>query len=348
MISSDGRVIVFTAFGGCAGNPPANQLWARVDATTSYELSASLCNRVDCNAPASPTFQGAAKDGSRVFFTTTQQLVNGDTDQTNDLYACDIPPGTPAPVGKANPCAALTQVSGAGTDANVENVLAVSEDGSTAYFTAKGVLADNEDALGEKAVAGDHNLYVWRTDTAHPTGQTTFVGRLESNDLTGFGGNAPQATPDGRYLLFTTATPLVPTDTDLARDVYRYDADSAEITRVSTAVSGAGGNGEGFDAITAAPTEHQSHPSISSDGEKIVFTTSEALSPLDGNGAPDAYLWSAGHNVGVVGVSSGKAYIDGSGNDIYFATGLQLAPSDGDHAVGRLRRAHRRWLRRSE
>ena len=176
-------MIFLTVFGGCGGaNPPADEIWARIDGTISVDVSASQCNRVapadPCNAPAKATFRAATPDGSRVFFTTTQQLVNADTDQTNDLYACDIPAGTPAPIGKANPCPALTQVSGAETGADVESVTRVSEDGSTAYFTAKGVLADNEDALGEEAAAGDHNLYVWRTDAAHPDGQTSFLARL--------------------------------------------------------------------------------------------------------------------------------------------------------------------------
>ena len=85
---------MFTVAGGCgAPNPPAKEVWARIDATTSFDVSASHCTRPDCNAPADATFEGATPDGSRVFFTTTQQLLNGDIDQTNDLYACDIPAG---------------------------------------------------------------------------------------------------------------------------------------------------------------------------------------------------------------------------------------------------------------
>ena len=123
-----------------------------------------------------------------------------------------------------------------------KQVLTVSDDGSTAYFTAKGVLADNEDALDEEAVAGDDNLYVWRTDAAHPAGQTTFVARLPEGDS-----RVAQTTPDGRYLVLQTRGQLVSTDTDDSTDIYRYDAVTGEMVRVSTGVSGAGGNGE-FDA----------------------------------------------------------------------------------------------------
>jgi hypothetical protein len=329
-VSRDGRVIVFSVVGGCGGaNPPANELWARVDGTTSFDLSASQCSPA-CASPETPaTFQGAAADGSRVFFTTTQQLVNGDTDEANDLYACDIPSGTPAPVGTANSCASLREISGAATGANVQNVIATSEDGSTVYFKAKGVLADNEDALGEDAVAGDNNLYVWRQNAAHPAGQTTFIAP-------NVGGRA-QVTPDGRYLALDTATPLLATDTDNAIDIYRYDADTGEMIRASTGPTGTGGNADGFDANFASfgnlGLRNNTHYVISDNGQKMVFSTAEALSPLDGNGGPDIYLWTPGR-VSNISLSSGEqGVIDPSGEDIYFQSAAALTPGDGDQSL---------------
>ncbi len=357
-VSNDGRVIVFNVNGTdgtCANVSPdeqgvAGDLWARVDGTTSYDISASLCTRANCNAPAPATFQGAAKDGSRIFFTTTQQLLDSDTDQGNDLYACDIPTTPHAPVDPANPCSALTRVSAAAGKAEVQKALSVSDDGSTVYFTAEGVLADNEDALGEEALPGDRNLYVWRTDPAHPAGHSAFVGRLPEGD-----GSVAQTTPDGRYLVLQTRGSLIDTDTDSALDIYRYDAASAELARVSTAVSGTGGNGEVFDATLGSlngqskgsertPTPHNSHPAISDNGELIVFATGEALSPLDGNGEADAYLWKAGHLLGSVAplvgrrkeingevvIDDGQVFIDGSGQNIYVQTAARLTATDVD------------------
>jgi hypothetical protein len=347
-ISPDGREIVFTVPGDdCNAKSPDQQIWARVNGTTSFHVSASQCTRVDCNAPAAANFSGAAEDGSRVFFATTQQLLNGDTDQTNDIYACDIPAGSPAPIGDtANPCTSLIEVSGAATEAKVEpplytdlgalrdssGVKSVSRDGSTVSFVAEGILATNDDALGEEAVAGDHNLYVWRTDAAHPTGHTSFVGRLGNSDVQG-----AQATPDGRYLVFTTANQLVSTDTDNARDVYRYDADTGTLTRASTNVFGVSGNGEGLDA--ALPSR-----AVSDDGQKITFTTTEALAASDGNGEPDAYLWtparvslisagSVGGGVAFVGGHPDSVWINGSGRDIFFQTAGALTPADGDDLI---------------
>ena len=98
-ISVDGRVILF----GTGSQFGCFKPRLRVGGTTTIEMSASQCTRdvgdpggaCNADAPANPV--GLASDGSRAFMTTTQQLVNGDTDATNDLYACDIPAGTVAP-----------------------------------------------------------------------------------------------------------------------------------------------------------------------------------------------------------------------------------------------------------
>ncbi len=337
-VSSDGRVIVVVAFGGCGGaNPPADELWARIGGASSIDVSASQCSRSDCNPPAEAIYQGSAKNGSRVFFTTTQQLVNADTDQTNDIYACDIPSGTPAPAaGRANPCTAFRQISVAESGAGeVETVFPPSEDGSAIVFTAKGVLAANEDALKEQAVAGDHNLYLWRQDSAHPNGQTIFVARLDTEDLTVETRGIPQLTPDGRDFIFRTANKLVETDTDSAFDIYRYDAVTGELARVSIGAASASGNSDNFNASIIERRPHETHPAISSDGEAVVFVTAEPLLPRDGNGESDAYLWKSGKvsliSTGAVGGGSGVAAISPSGRDIYFEPGTaKLTPSDID------------------
>jgi hypothetical protein len=340
-VSRDGRVITFKAGGGCGGvNPPARGVWARVDGTTTYYVSASQCTRTvgdpggACNAPAEARFGGAAKDGSRIFFSTTQQLVNGDTDETNDIYACDIPPGNPTPVGKANSCASLSEVSGASTGADASDLAVVSPDGSRAYFTSRAVLAANPDALGETAVADENNLYLWQKDAAHPAGVTIFVGKFGFNP-NGFIGEA-QTTPDGRYFVFATPNRLVESDTDDAVDVYRYDAETGEMIRLSTNVFGVGGNGN-FEVLMSSSVRGIA---ISDDGSKVVFDTAEALSPVDGNDEFDYYLWSAGHVslISTASVGQGidyyqRAYVDGSGKNIFFETAQPLAPEDGDTAI---------------
>ena len=317
-ISRDGRVEVFSS--GCPG-----RVWARIGETTTVAVSGSECTRGPlepggaCNGFSPAKYAGMAGDGSRVFFTTAQQLVNSDTDSSSDLYECDIPPGTPAPVGAANPCVALTEVSGAASGANAENVVAVSEDGSRVYFMAEGtVLAGNPGANDETAVAGNHNLYVWTKDAAHPAGMTTFVAAIDANGITG-----AQTTADGRYFVFSTTTALVSsgpgTDTDGRSDIYRYDAESQTMQRISTSVNGSGGNSPEFDAL-----------SPSADGSMVVFATAEALSPQDTDGVSDVYLWHDGH-VSLISNGGGETpWIDASGQNIYFLTDRPLTAADRD------------------
>jgi len=322
-MSADGRVIVFTP--GCDEGTPA--LSARVGGSATVAVSGSECTRTAgdpggvCNALAPANPAGMATDGSRVYFTSTQQLVNGDTDQTNDLFECDIPPGTPAPVGIANPCSSLTEVSGNATGADVQSVVNVSADGSRVYFIAKGVLAPNLGTNDAAPVAGDENLYVWEKDAAHPAGQTTFVTKLESGI-----GFRPQTTADGRYLLFSTASRLVASDTDEAPHVYRYDAQTRTLLRLSTDTSGSGGNEPGVEA-----TLFPERSAMSADGGTVVFDTAEALSPADTDGVTDVYDWHEGHvslisNGGVT--AFGTFGITPSGRDIFFETAQPLTSGD--------------------
>jgi hypothetical protein len=330
-VSADGRVTAFMS--GCGGGPTGavSRVWARVAASATIAVSGSQCTRTSsdpggaCNGLAAASFAGMARDGSRVFFTTTQQLVNGDTDQTTDLYECDIPPGTPAPVGTANPCASLSEVSGGATGANVQNVVKVSEDGSRVYFVAQAALASNLGTNDAAAVAGDNNLYVWEKDAAHPAGQTTFVAKLEINDL----GFHPQTTADGRYLVFITPNRLLPSDTDEAADVYRYDAQTGVLLRLSTDTNGSGGNEPGAFVTLVYPEQaHRSHPAMTDDASAVVFETSEALSPADTDGTTDVYEWHDGQ-VSLISNGGGETVgISGSGRDIFFLTNQPLTAGD--------------------
>jgi hypothetical protein len=343
-ISGDGRVIVWAST--CAG-----QVWARIDGTTTIAVSGSECTRAPsdpggaCDAPGPAVFRGASADGTRVYFTTAQQLVNGDTDATDDLYECDVPTGTPAPVGTANPCSELRLISGAQSGADVQAITRISDDGSRVYFVAAGVLASNPGANDATAVAGDENLYVWHSDAGPPGGETRFVAKLDPAD--GAGGYA-ETTGDGHYLVFATHAALIDhgpqADTDTAQDLYRYDAESGALTRLSTDEDGSGGNDSGHDAQFSpiSPVSLSPRLVMSDDGGSVVFFSDDALAPEDTNGTIDTYLW---HDGRASLLSSGKpsddhsyslnfrglaAGISSSGRDVYFTTTARLAPNDVD------------------
>jgi hypothetical protein len=120
-------------------------------------------------------------------------------------------------------------------------------------------------------------------------------------------------------------------------DVYRYDADTGALLRLSTDTSGTGGNMPGFDVTLNTPGGIP-RGEISDDGSTVVFQTNEALSPADTNGTRDVYAW---HDGQVSLISSGRptadssmveqfAAVSPSGSDIYFTTTAQLTANDID------------------
>jgi hypothetical protein len=345
-VSGDGRVIAFSSGCNGIGTP---QVWARVGGSATVAVSESECTRsagdpggVCQGVGVEPAaYAGSAADGSRVLFTTTQQLVDGDTNTSssvdpsagNDLYACDIPGGVPVAVGAANRCSVLREVSGVVSSARVQSFAGMSDDGSRVYFVAKGVLADNVGTDDAGAVDGRDNLYLWSTDAAHPAGRIRFVSGLSGGGLVN-----SQVTPDGRYLVFGTRSRLVRVgpgadtdcavdgDVNCAVDVYRYDAERETMVRVSIRVSGSGGNAPGLDA---------GQPGVTADGSTVVFSTGEALSGDDVDGVSDVYAW---HDGEVALISDGRVgadtpFITPSGRDIFFFTAAQLTALDGD-AIG--------------
>lgn len=367
-ISDDGSKIFFTATP--AGGVPT--VYARVDGRETVAISSpSPSECTTCSAtPQEALYQGASVDGSKVFFTTTQQLLNSDTDEETDLYEYDF----------HNPSGhQLIQISGGGlgdvtpgAGAKVQGVVSVSEDGSHVYFVAPGVLTTLPNGLGQIATSEADNLYAYDTDT----NETKFVAPLmESDDsLWGFaqlfGAGAfdtrlAQATPDGRYLAFDTSAELITTgpeaDTSGALQVYRYDFATGDILRVSLGHDGFADNGNvpGFDAIigpaaggnsAASPTVNDSNRTISESGESIAFVSAAQLQSTDvagsankscNNGREDddgagceVYAW---HNGTVNMISDGRdpngalyAGMSATGSDIFFQTRAPLVGQDTD------------------
>jgi hypothetical protein len=157
-----------------------------------------------------------------------------------------------------------------------------------------------------------------------------------------------QTTPDSRFLVFDTYARLVNTgteaDTDSALDIYRYDTQTGGIVRVSVGEGGYDANGNGgFNAAIPAPPFGKEElkdqyelntRAVTADGSTVVFTTSEPLSSLAGNGQPDIYVWHEGH-VGLI--SSGNSLepdegpvITLSGRDIFFQSSQALLPRDAN------------------
>jgi hypothetical protein len=358
-------------------------LYARIDGEKTLQISAPLGG--ECTVPVpcrTAEFQGASEDGSRVFFTTPQSLLSEDTDEGNDLYMASI-----GCAGGEATCAAsqekVTSLVQASHDplgseaARVQGVVAVAPDASRVYFVARGVLAgEGPQGQGAQAlpVKGAENLYVYERDALYPNGHIAFVADLCSgvgvsgevedqrcplsegaNDGTLLWlrvgtSQAQTAGRDGRFLLFSSYGRLLASDRDTASDVYRFDAQTGALGRVSGGEAGAdaNGNNNAFDAtITDTSLEarvfdqaEMQSRAISEDGSRVVFTSAEPLSPAAINGLVNVYEWhkEPGWSEGVVSlVSSGSdevpdehVVISPSGRDLFFITSQGLVPQDSD------------------
>jgi hypothetical protein len=376
----------------CANESGDHQLFVRLDGAKTLEVSKSVaeeCNEVPCEpgaaSRASANFVGASEDGSRVFFTTTQSYVaSEDKDTENDLYMATI--GCPS--GNEHGCEAaerevkpLVQVSHDpnGEAAQVQGVVRVAPDGSRVYFVASGDLlsqAEQEGIEGEgRAVphAKADNLYVYDS----VSGKVAFVADLCSGSelsgavvdvrcpsttgsderlwLSASGASGPEAQTagtDGRFLVFSSYGQLVSSDTDTAKDIYRYDAETGALDRVSLGEAGSDANGNNslFDATIAlgnwggkvARQYEMGNRAMTEDGSRIVFTTAEPLLPAAINHLTNVYEWhkEADDSEGRVSlISSGSAeepvedvVISPKGDDVFFVTVQGLVSQDTDGA----------------
>jgi len=351
-------------------------------------IAGGVPGEVPCDGAAnrpSADFVGASEDGSTVYFTTSAALSADDNDSGNDLYMARIgcPEAKPGCAVVEHEVTSLTQVSRdptSGQAADVQGVVRVAPDGSRVYFVAGGDLlsrAQQEALEGEGRPVpqlGAANLYEYDRGASEAT---AFVGDLcsgqehsgavedarcpsatGSDQLLWAGGtesHAQTAGTDGNFLVFTTYAQLLATDTNRARDVYRYDAATDLLTRVSGGENGYDANGnrevlengeplgasiaQGHYGASLTERNELNNRAISEDGSRIVFSSAEPLSPFARNGLENAYEWHEQPgdegSVSLLSGGSGEQPVKGlvispSGNDVFFITTQGLVPQDTD------------------
>lgn len=266
-------------------------------------------------------FAGASADGSRVF------LVGGG----EVLYTAMIDnlPGQEA----INELVAITPGMAA-------SIVRTSDDGSHVYFSSKGVFAA-ANAQGFAPQAGTSNLYVYNVLTH----ETKFIAAATVDARENV--YLAQTTPDGHFLVFVTEEKVTPDDIDTTADVYRYDAETGGLMRVSMGENGEdeNGNSSAFDATIAPPTAAHNHGAISEwrlgrraisdDGSTIVFISAEPLSLHAVNpGKANIYVWQNG-NVGMISTGHSQAsdispVVSSSGRDVFFITSQNVLKQDSD------------------
>jgi hypothetical protein len=345
--AKNGETVYFTANASAicgAHGPPANEIYARVGARTIpiSEPTVNDCTTCVTVSRVGASYRGASSDGSKVFFTTDQELLPGNSGM--NLYKYDF---------NASAGDRITQISSGGVDPEVQGVARISQDGTHVYFVAKGVLTSAPNGNGDHPVAGGYNLYVGGTAQGSPS----FIATLSFADAGDWGledFRPVQATPDGRILVFQSSADLTLDEngTIEAGQIFKYDIETGALVRISRGQNGYNndGNSNIYPAILPIqnyerdqPTARFTHLALSSDGAYIFFSSSDALVPQAVTGVNNVYEYSEGR-VALISDGHDSASIeehptsqlvgtDESGADVFFTTSDPLVPQDGDSQV---------------
>jgi hypothetical protein len=328
-VSDDGSRIVWST---------SSNVYLR-DMVAKETVQVDAANGVKEPAIDGAEFQTASSDGSRVFFTSTSRLTLDSTASATrnlaDLYVFEVTSTHGEPL--AGRLTDLTVDGHAGETADVRGVIGASEDGTSVFFAAAGLLGD----ATEHGPSGGADLYVESyNQAAKGWSAPKLVASLSGVDSPtwGEGLKSPlqvmtsRVSPDGGFLAFMSSLPLTGYDSRDARsgvadeEVFLYDSATGRVSCVSCDPTGARPVGT-FDVYlqTLSPGAEAwgahwlaglipswnpidvVHSLVQSrfldDSGRLFFGTPQALVPGDTNGTWDVYEYEP---VGVGDCSQGS------------------------------------------
>ncbi len=266
-VTSDSRYVVFVseATNLVAGDTNANaDVFVRdrvLGETTRVSVSSS--GQQGNGRSVDPS---VSSDGRFIAFTSTStNLVANDTNQLADVFVHDRQTGQTSRVSVAS---TGIQANGASTTDHV------SGDGRYVVFRSQAT----------NLVAGDTNNFQDVFVYDRQTGQTKRVSVSSSGQqANGSSAAATGVSHDGRYVVFSsTASNLVPNDTNGFLDVFVHDQELSTTTRVSVSSTGVQANAD------CGTSESRS---ISADGRYVAFSTpANNLVSGDTNNREDAFV----------------------------------------------------------
>jgi hypothetical protein len=334
-ISSDGSRILFGRLVSAAGHPggedsAGNKYWHLYmnvgDAGKSIDLTPGTTGVL---------YDGMTSNGSQVFFTTPDQLVAADQDESADIYRADVTPSG------ANLTLVSTGGSGSGCDPVTAEGLAhwnsVSGEASCdAVGLAGGAGVASRDGtiyflsperLDGGGVQDAPNLFV-----ARPGSSPHFIASLEpdnqavrdavlNHERRSYGDF--QVTPNGADSVFASTEALTGFTNLGHAEIFRYDAPTDQLDCVSCPIT------------EASPTTDTSLSSTGlnlSDDGRVFFTSDEQLVLRDTNKQRDAYEWEDGVteliSTGRGANGAGLLSVSANGTDAFFFTRQVITAQD--------------------
>jgi hypothetical protein len=337
-------------------------------------------------------FAGASADGSKVFFTTEQPLANEDKGTNTDLYMEEINGSSVNHLVQvshdphAGQTAEVQGVARVSEDGSHVYFVAKGEltegpnhegkepvagaDNLYVYDTANDVTKFVATLLMSEAEATkieEEGLSELLEEVGRCNGSGSCRNEAIDNYLMAIGSimgvwspsdlRPVQATPDGRFLVFSSLEQLTGGDESKVPQLFEYNAETEKLVRVSIGHDGYNDDGnvaeiadvpripepnydgekstEGVGA--GLPATVGSSLAISTDGSRIVFESEDSLVPQAIAGTNNVYEYREG-NVYLIsdgqhspsGHSAHLIGMDGSGGDVFFSTEDQLVPQDTD------------------
>lgn len=337
-VSKDGSHILMsiwtTAFHQEYEEPePPSVLYMRVNDAHSYDVSKGH----------GVYYVGMSSDGTKVYFTSKEQLTPEDTDESLDLYMWSeagnkitLISAGPEGIGNAgneDDCEASSftekcSIVPVKTESITDNSIA-GESGDVYFFSP-------EQLEGSKGIPNRENLYVYRE------GKPQFVAALTPKAAvphTSVYGpiSGIQVSPEGKHAAFITASKLTSYENAGKEEMYTYEPATERLRCSSCKPDGAKPE---FDVKGS-----QAGLFMSDDG-RTFFQTEDALVPTDTNEEPDVYEFvdgrpqlistgtgthaesiiefGGGGNIAEEGLSG----VSANGANVYFAAREELVPQD--------------------
>jgi hypothetical protein len=350
-----------------ADNDTQFDIYDRTGGSTTYVTDGAGGSRGDGNYDV--FFNGISSDGSKVFFTTAEDLVASDTDNCggdgcDDVYERSGGVTTLVSAGGNGAFHATfvggssdgstvffeteEQLSGSDTDSKIDvyqrsggttTLVSTGSPGNGAYDSFfEGASSDGSKVFfstGESLSGSDTDdcdpgaPVLGCTDIYQRSGGSTTLVSTGSPGNAAFNATYDANSTDGAKVFFHTRESLVAGDTDSQTDV--YERSSGSTTQISTGSTG--GNGAFASTFEGA----------SSDGSRVFFSTTEKLeNPPDTDSGSDVYQRLSGAttlvSIGTTGGNAGTpAFFDGNsldGTRVFFSTAEKLEnPPDTDSST---------------
>lgn len=292
-ISSDGRFLTFGSLASNLVNGDFNSkediflrdLWS---GTLSLVSVAMPTTRPEPNGPSA--FSSYSADGRFIaFWSFATNLIRSDTNGVGDVFLQDQQTGAIELISKNT----------FGDQANMQcDDPSISGDGRyVAFWSLSSNLVPND-------TNGKNDVFVRDRQTGTTLRVSTDSNAGQSNEISFY----PKMSSNGTYVVFfSSATNLVPGDTNGFVDVFVKNIQSGATTRASLAHDGSQGNGPSLYPFV----------SISDDGRYVAFASDATnLVPGDTNGQPDVFVRDMVANT-TTRVSVSSAGVESDGDSRY-------------------------------